>query len=70
MCTIWVYPRLSSVNSFSVSVDGCYIKRVHEFKYLGVDMDEFFSWNAHVKLVVSRAGKRLGMLNISYQEGY
>ena len=56
-------PRLSSVNSFSVSVDGYVIKRVHEFKYLGVVMDEYLSWNAHIKCIVSKAGKRLGMLN-------
>ena len=38
------------------------IKRVFEFKYLGVVFDEHISWNSHVKYVLSRAGKRLRML--------
>ena len=38
------------------------IKCVFEFKYSGVVFDEYISWNSHVKYVLSRAGKRLGML--------
>ena len=38
------------------------IKRVFEFKYVGVAFDEHISWNSHVKYVLSRAGKWLGIL--------
>ena len=38
------------------------IKRVSEFKYLGVLFDEKISWNAHVKYIISKVSKRLGML--------
>ena len=38
------------------------IKRVFEFKYLKVVFAEHISWNSHVKYILSRAGKRLGML--------
>ena len=31
------------------------------FKYLRVVFDEYISWNSHVKYVLSRARKRLGM---------
>ena len=33
-----------------------------EFKYLGVAFDKHTSWNSHVKYVLFRARKRLGML--------
>ena len=50
------------INQFSVTICGFAIKRVTEFKYLGVVLDERLSWNEHVKAVVSKAGRRVGML--------
>ena len=38
------------------------IERVHEFTYLGVVFEERLSWGSHVKKVISKAGKRVGML--------
>ena len=35
---------------------------VFEFKYLEVVFDEYISWNSHVKYVLFRVGKQLGML--------
>ncbi len=52
--------RLSSVTNFSNYVSGDFIKRVSEYKYLSVDA---LSWNDHVKYVLGKAGKRLGMLS-------
>ena len=46
----------------SVSVDGSAIKRVTEFKYLGVIFDEHLSWNEHVKEIVLKAGRRVALL--------
>ena len=40
-------------NQFSVTIRGCAIKRITEFKYLGVILDERLSWNEHVKAIVS-----------------
>ena len=55
-------PRLSNINSFTISVNGTSIKRVSQFKYLGVVFDERLSWNDHVKFILAKAGKRVGML--------
>ena len=56
-------PRLSSVTGFSVSVEGHCIKRVREYQYLGIIMDETLSWNADVTSLVSKIEIRLGMFN-------
>ena len=45
---------------FSMSVKQT--ERVYEFTYLGVVFDERLSWGSHVKKVISKAGKRVGML--------
>ena len=54
--------RLSTVTNFSIHVSGSLIERVSEFKYLGVVLDESLSWTAHVKYILGKAGKRVGML--------
>ena len=54
------HARLSDAD-FGITFKGRPIKRVFEFKYLGVVFDEHISWNSHVKQVLSRSGKRLGM---------
>ena len=54
--------RLAKVDQFSVSVNGSAIKRVTESKYLGVIFDEHLSWNQHVKEIVSKTGRRVGLL--------
>ena len=55
-------PRLAREKSFNICIDGKQIERVHEFTYLGVVFDERLSWGSHVKKVISKAGKRVGML--------
>ena len=55
--------RLSTVTNFSIYVSGSLIERVSEFKYLGVVLDESLSWTAHVKYILGKAGKRVGMLS-------
>ena len=55
-------PRLSTACNFSVSVQGHIIKRVTGFRYLGIVLDEALTFSAHVKYLISKAGKRLGML--------
>ena len=48
--------------SFGIVLKGRPIERIYEFKYLRVVFDEHISWNFHVKYVLYRFGKRLGML--------
>ena len=55
-------PCLSNMDSFTIRVNGTSIKRVSQFKYLGVVFDERLSWNDHVKFILAKAGKRVGML--------
>ena len=55
-------PRLPNIYSFTISVNGTYIKRVSQFKYLGVVFDERLSCNDHVKFILAKAGKRVGVL--------
>ena len=55
-------PRLAREKSFNICIDGKQIERVHEFTYLGVVFDERLSWGSHVKKMISKAGKRVGML--------
>ena len=55
------HARLSDAD-FGITFKGRPIKRVFEFKYLGVIFDEHISWNSHVRYVLSRYGKRLRML--------
>ena len=50
------HARLSDADFAGVTFKGRPIKRVFEFKYLGVVFDEHISWNSHVKYVLSRAG--------------
>ena len=54
--------RLNSVEDFTVYVQGTPISRVLEYKYLGVTLVETLSRNAHVRSILSKAGKRIGML--------
>ena len=51
--------KLSKVDQFSVRVIGSAIKRVTEFKYLGLIFDKHLCWNEHVKAIVSKAGRRV-----------
>ena len=53
--------RLLSAN-FSVSINGSNLNRVAEYNYLGVVMDEGLTWKSHVKYLLSKAEKRIGML--------
>ena len=54
----WELPSVISTEALSESHA---ITRVSESKYLGVVLDERLSWSAHVKHVISRAGKRVGI---------
>ena len=58
-----LFPFSDDVLLFSIYSTQHYIyKRVTEFKYLGVVFDEHLSWNEHVKAILSKAGRRVGLL--------
>lgn len=62
-CLLFGTPgKLSNIESFHVSINDYVIKRVSKFKYLGIYLDECLSWKDHIKSIVSKAGKRIGML--------
>ena len=43
-------------------MEGHVLKTVTEFKYLGVVLDGGLSYSAHIKYLLSKVGKRIGML--------
>ena len=49
------HARLSRVDEFAIFMNGRLIKRVYEFKYLGVVFDECITWKSHSKYILSRA---------------
>ena len=49
-------------NSFSITLNNNVIKRVFHFTYLGIVFDDRLSWDEQIKQLISRAGKRVGML--------
>ena len=54
--------KLAKISDFNIAFNGDPIKRITEFKYLGVIFSENLSCSAHVEYTLCRAGKRLGML--------
>ena len=55
--------RLKNVDRFQIQVHRhTTIRRVFEFSYLGIVFDEQVNWNTHMKYVLGKAGKRIGML--------
>ena len=51
-------PRLSAVNSFSTTLNNV-IKGVFHFTYLGIVINDRFSWKEKIKHLISKAGKRV-----------
>ena len=56
------HQKLSSVQSFAVSVNDTDLERVYKFKYLGVFLDPCLNWNEHIDHIGNKISSRLGML--------
>ena len=56
-------PRLSKIENFKMIVGCSVLKRVTEYKYLGVTLDEHLNWKAHTSILFSKASKRIGCNN-------
>ena len=55
--------RLSKATDTVVIKIGDYeINRVYDFKYLGIVLDDSLTWKDHVRYVISKVGKRVGVL--------
>ena len=55
--------NLAKVDNFTITIGQKQIKRVMEYKYLiGVVMDDKLSWKSQIAYIVSKAGKRIGLL--------
>ena len=56
------HQRLASVDSFTVKAKDTILSRVYQFKYLGVVLDPYLSWNDHIDYIGRKISARLGML--------
>lgn len=54
--------KISLVTEFSLKIGDWYLNCITKFKYLGVFLDECLTWAAHVKYVLGKASKKVGML--------
>ena len=54
---------LSKFENFEFLPDGGQINRVKSFKYIGVTVDEKWSWKCHIKTLLRKLGHRLSVFN-------
>ena len=54
--------KLAGATGFKILIQGKEIDRVSNFCYLGVTLDENFSWKEHVGEVFNKVNKHLGLL--------
>ena len=55
--------KLSQTEHFNLGILGEPIERVYSFKYLGVLLDQFLSFNEYIGYMLSKANKKLGVLH-------
>ena len=54
--------RLALVDSFTVTAGDTVLSRIYQFKYLGVMLDPYLSWNDHIDYIGRKISAKLGML--------
>ena len=54
--------RLALVDSFTVRAGDTVLSRVYQFKYRGVMLDSYLSWNDHIDYIGRKISAKLGML--------
>ena len=47
----------------NLKINGSDIERVSEFKFLGLTINDFMSWNSHSKKVSNKVSRVLGIMN-------
>ena len=55
-------PKLARVANFCVKIGQHQLKRVMEYKYLGIVLDDGLTWKTHVDYISVKVGKCLGLL--------
>ena len=56
------HQRLPLVDSLTVRAGDTVLSRVYQFKYLGVMLDPYLSWNDHIDYIGRKISSKLGML--------
>ena len=56
------HQRLSLVDSFTVRAGDTVLSRVYQFKYLGITLDPYLSWNDYTDYIGRKISAKLGML--------
>ena len=54
--------RLNVINDVNLTIAGVNIERVETFKYLGIMLDQYLSFESHIQYVYNKCCARLGML--------
>ena len=54
-----VYPKLKK---FKININKYCIKRVSEFKYLGVHFDDNLNWHTHIEYLCTKLSKAAGVI--------
>ena len=47
----------------NLTMDGEHIEQVHEFKYLGVIIDQHLTWKVHIDMISSKISRTIGYIN-------
>ena len=47
----------------NLAMDGEHIEQVHEFKYLGVIIDQHLIWKVHIDMISSKISRTIGYIN-------
>ena len=61
------HQRLAPVDSFTVRAEDTVLSRVYQFKYLGVMLDPYLSWNDHIDYFGVKISRKLGMLRKAHK---
>ena len=56
------HQRLALVDSFTVRAGDTVLSRVYQFKYLGIILDPYPSWNDYIDYIGRKISAKLGML--------
>ena len=54
--------KMAENNNYDIYLDGCKLNRVHEAKFLGITIDENFTWKKHVENVCKLCSRNIGVL--------
>ena len=54
--------KLKQAGDAPITIDGDLIERVHEFKYLGVILDESLNFDSHIKYIHNKASRKMGAI--------